>query len=401
MSKARAFLIAILLAAAGAAAAQSLEGTWTEPQYNAVMTLASNGAYVFQHPGGSSRGRYGLNGRLLWMQDAATSQTIWYNIASLTVDALTLQDSKGLFLRFQRKPAASAPPPQPVSPAPKSGPEGAVKILSRKDGRVLTWSHVETGAGLIQVIIGQAVTPAEIKEIEAQSILEFNQNPSGFLAEMDRLAGSLAAIRAQTDPVKIGLVRQQLFAALHTATAAMKESDKPLLVRICNRYIRVLAADPAQGLVLTDRDAEGMLNYTAFQSGLEGRAVELGPELKAALTADLVRSFPGMSLEQKRLLCTASLIWLLLDANWKRLTPAQQQQFRAAHLQQAQAAAPPAVSGNVTPSPKSPREAMRDYQARQNMFRIMNRMNTNTHALSLNIIENMGGTRNYWKAADY
>jgi len=39
-------------------------------------------------------------------------------------------------------------------------------------------------------------------------------------------------------------------------------------------------------------------------------------------------------------------------------------------------------------------------QARQNMFRIMNNINHQTHATSLNIIENIGGTGNYWKVVD-
>ena len=46
-------------------------------------------------------------------------------------------------------------------------------------------------------------------------------------------------------------------------------------------------------------------------------------------------------------------------------------------------------------------DAMRDYQARQSMFQMMNDMNMNSHALSLNIIENIGGTGNYWNVVDY
>jgi hypothetical protein len=390
-----------LILAAVPAAAQSLAGTWVEPQHNAVMTLAADGTYALQYPGGSSRGKYGLNVRLMWMQDASTGMTVWYTVTSLTEDALTLRDSAGLYLNYRRKPAETPAPklvPDSSRPAVHSAP---ARTLDRKDGLTLTSAHVETGVGLVQVIIGRTIKPAEVKEIEARSIVEFNQNPAYFVREIDGLSRSLAVIRGQTDPVKVGLVRQQLFAALHLATAAMREADKPLLIQICNRYVKVLAVDPANKLVLTDRDADGLINYLAFQSGLAGQAVDMGPQLKASFTADLVRSFPSMSLEQKQLVCSASLIWELLESNWSRLTPAQKEQYRASYLNKVQAAPAPSSAPGGAPSPKSPGEAMRDYQARQNMMRMMNRMNMNSHALSLNIIENIGGTGNYWKVVDY
>jgi hypothetical protein len=34
-------------------------------------------------------------------------------------------------------------------------------------------------------------------------------------------------------------------------------------------------------------------------------------------------------------------------------------------------------------------------------MKMMNEMNMNTHATSLNIIENTGGTGNYWSVVDY
>ena len=43
----------------------------------------------------------------------------------------------------------------------------------------------------------------------------------------------------------------------------------------------------------------------------------------------------------------------------------------------------------------------RDYNSRRQMFNMMNNMNMNSHALSMNIIENIGGTGNYWEVVDY
>jgi hypothetical protein len=117
-----------------------------------------------------------------------------------------------------------------------------------------------------------------------------------------------------------------------------------------------------------------------------------------------------MPLEQKRLLASASLIWDLLESNWNRLTPAQKQQYKSAYYSQigqnnqsyqTYNQTYNAGSGYQSSSSKSTADMMREQRAKQHMFRMMNEMNMNSHALSLNIIENIGGTGNYWSVVDY
>jgi hypothetical protein len=98
------------------------------------------------------------------------------------------------------------------------------------------------------------------------------------------------------------------------------------------------------------------------------------------------------------------------------MTPAQKQQFKNTYASQirqkstAYAAANANTSTGSTGSTgtgynpgtaKSAAETMRDYNARQQVFKMMNDMSLNNHALSLNIIENIGGTGNYWSVVDY
>jgi hypothetical protein len=101
---------------------------------------------------------------------------------------------------------------------------------------------------------------------------------------------------------------------------------------------------------------------------------------------------------------------VFLQSNWNRLSPAQKQQYKSAYYSQIGQNTQSyqtynqtynSGSGYKSSSKKSPADQMREYQARQHMFRMMNEMNMNTHATSLNIIENIGGTGNYWSVVDY
>ena len=379
---------------------QSLAGKWRDLQYNVFMELSSQGTYAIQYPQGKSTGRFGVNGNVFWMQDFSGAPPVYYTIVQYTGNLLVLKDVNNLTLNYQRQTAQSQPAPTPL-PSTSSSP---ARTLASKDGYTLTSHHIDTGIGLIQFIIGQAIKASEKEELEAQSIKEFNIDPSYFIKEIDSLTQSLQTIRSFTDPVRIGLTRQQLFAALYQATYQMNEADKPLMIQVMNRYIKVLAFDPSNSLVLTDKDTEGMMKYLAFNSELMGQPVILTDALKQSMFSEMVKNFYVMPLKQKQLLCSASLIWQLLEVNWNQLTPAQRDQFKSAFQTQiAQNYQPPNDSYTTPPANQnySTADSMRDYRARQNMMSMMNQMNMDSHALSLNIIENIGGTGNYWSVVDY
>jgi hypothetical protein len=383
---------------------QTIAGKWRDSQYNANLELTASGTYSLQYPNGQSTGRFGINGNILWMQDASGGQPVYYTIITMTNDLIILQDANGMRLNYRRVQPQVPGQPAPSGKQPKASSTPGRTLVS-KNGFTLTSAHIDTGVGLIQFIIGKTIKAKEVKELEAQSIVEFNRNPSYFIQEINSLSQSLQTLRSFTEPVRIGLARQQLFAALYQATYQMQEKDKPLMIQVINRYIKVLAHDPANGLVLTDKDAEGMTKYLAFNSELMGQKIALSDQLVKSVALEMARNFFTMPLEQKQLLCSASLVWQLLEANWNQLSSAQKQQYKSSF--QAQIAqnfnpssytysSPPATGGKKTTA-----DAMREYRSRQHMMQMMNEMNMNTHALSLNIIENIGGTGNYWNVVDY
>jgi len=398
------FILAAILSSPIKLSAQSVAGKWRDLQYNVILELTAQGAYSLQYPNGRSTGRYGINGNIFWMQDVSGTAPVYYTIMQFNGNLLVLRDTNNLMLNYQRQPAQNQPSLPNRTQATPAQTAASGRVLATKSGQTLTSSHIDTGIDLIQFIIGNSIKPVEEKELEANSIVEFNINPGYFLKEMDSLAQSLRTIRTLTDPLRIGLTRQQLFVALYQATYQMNEADKPLMIKVMNRHIKVLAHDPANNLVLTDKDAAGMMKYLAFNSELMGQPVKMTEALQQSMRSEMIKNFYVLPLEQKQLLCSASLIWQLLEANWDRIIPSQKEQFKAAF--QAQLAQHFQSHTNSYPAlatdqSRSTSEMMREYRARKHMMSMMNDMNMNTHALSLNIIENIGGTGNYWSVVDY
>ncbi len=396
---------------------QSPVGTWVDSQYNITLTLNADYTYTIQYPQGRSQGRFGVNGQQFCMQDSSGTQQVCYTVLNYTGNLMVLRDNQGVTMNFQRQGAASGPAmpqSQPKAAAPPAQ-QGTGAVLAQKDGHTLTDTQFHYGLGILQFIIGQSVTPTEVNQLKAKLLEEFNQQPAAVLNQLNGLGQSLQKVRAVSDPATIGVTRQALYTALYQATAAMREDQKPLLIQVMNRYIKALAMDAANGLILTNKDVDGMINYLAFNSQLAGQKVNLTRSLRDSVTAELVKNFPAMALQQKQLLCSASLLWQVLETNWSRLSAAQKQQYKNAYLaqmQQTAAAQSPASyntgqqynntgSGSQTGSKKSLIDQQAEFQARQNMFTMMNNMNLQSHATSLNIIENMGGTGNYWEVVDY
>ncbi len=372
-----------------------ITGKWRENQFNISLVLNTDGTYALQHPGGTSQGRYQAAGQHLQLQDQHAPTAVSYIVLSLQNSQLILQDAQGIRMNFNRIVDPESRKNQPVKSKVKP-----MQELIRSGEHSLNTGHVETAINLVQFIIGQSVTPSERKEMNDRLIMEFKQEPAYILNQISSLDRSLKQLRTLSDPVHIGIARQELFSALYSATARMPEHEKPLLILVMNRYIRVISEDSQNKLLLTDRDVNGMISYLSFMSELSGHPISMNDALRRQLAADMVKQFPSMGLEQKKMLCSASLLWQLMDANWDRLSPAQKNQFRSQMTGQSHTAA---QSRPVQPIPqkRSMSEQMADFQARQRCMQMMMDMNTQSHTTSLNIIENIGGTGNYWKVVDY
>lgn len=376
---------------------QSAAGTWLDANYNITLQLNANWTYSLQYPNGSSQGRFSINGNRLCLQDSRGGQPVCYTVQRFTANQMIMVDATGVTMNFNRQSGAAGPA------LPQGNTEAATNnnVLAQKDSFTLTGAHFQIGIDLPQFIIGHTVKPSEVKELKTQLIKEFNQSPKAVLNEFNSLAGSMQKIKSITDPLSIGYARQQLFTAFYKATRQMPEYQKPLMIQVINRYIKVMAYDEANNLALTNRDVDGMVKYLAFNSELRGQPIQLTPQLSQSVAQELVQKFSQMSIDQKKLLCSASLLWQLVEFNWNRLSSAQKQQYKNSFVAQVQPNYTPATPSASSNKPKSAAESMRNWNAKQQMFKMMMDMNTQSHVTSLNIIENMGGTGDYWKVVDY
>ena len=361
--------------------AQALYGEWSHAQSGYTLSLQADGQYVFQGPNLYSQGAYRAEDGRLRLQDAANGVVVDYGVQALSDAHLVLTDANNISMSFQRAPSAAA-------------------FLAQAGGLTLTTAHVDVGVALAQFIIGQSLKPTEIEALQQQSVLEFQQQPQAFLQEINDIDQSLQQLRTLTDPLQIGLARQTLFATLYLATEAMPETQKPLLIQLINRYVDVLATDAANQLVLTAQDADGVVNYFAFVYKLAGQPVTVTDQQKAQYRAELAQNFAQLPLEQKQFLASASLIWELLEYNWQQLNASQRAELRQQLLASVPAQSAPVAPATTTPGTATAADVLQKQQEiwhQQQMWDMMNNMSLQNHATTLNIIENIGGTGNYWE----
>ncbi|MCK5148748.1 hypothetical protein KAR48_18480 [bacterium] len=385
------FTIVFMLLLTVSASAQEIYGTWQNSQYNATMILERDGTYAFTGPYGVSTGRWGVQNQQFWMQ-GQSGQVLYYMITGYSATNFNLADANGVPLYYTRNASAA---------------DATITVLADCNGKQLTSDHINTGVGIIQFIIGQSIKESEIAELRQASIEEFPSGPDEWLRQIASLKQSLQQLHQLQDPLQIGAARQMLFSEFYKATINMTQSDIPLLIRVIYRYVKVLAWDQTNSLVLTDRDADGMIEYIEFSNQLYGINTKFSSAERQKYKNDLAHQFILIPLDQRQFLCSASLALLVLKANWQQFSVSQQEQFQDSYVNnQTDQYGLAQVEGYPYNGTRAEKRAAlsrmrRENMANQNMFNMMNNMNLSTHATMLNTIENYGGTGRYWEVVDY
>ncbi len=389
---------------------QSPVGKWIDSRHNVTLILKGDFTYSLSYPNGNSTGYWSSGGNQFCLRDASGTNPVCYTVISFSASAMDLRDINGVMLNYRKVKVQTPKQSGSASSVVKRKIKGAGRVIAEKGSFKLTHGHLRTGIDLTQFIVGQKLKDNEVRKLKQKLVQEFNTAPSQILAQLNGIGSSMDKVYSSTDPYKIGLVRQEIFAAFYKVTRSMNESQKPLMIRIINRYVNVLAYDERNNLLLTNRDVEGYMNYLIFNSELSGQKIDANYAVRRDVSSQLVKNFHSMALGQKQMLASASLIWQLFDSNWKKMSQSQRNQYVTAYRNQisndfnrsaqgsgyGQQWKPPQGSHK-----KSVSQMRSEFNAKQNMFRMMQNMNTNSHALSLNIIENIGGTGNYWNVVDY
>lgn len=427
------FLLPALVLVPAALGQQELLGVWVNTLNGVSMTLRPDGTYLLVGPDGStSSGAYQFQGMSLAMQDPSTGQILSYSIQGYDGQNLALMDMYGMSIMMTRAPGgylAEQEPsyganggsgqqygypqsvqPQPATPAPvPAEPQVVVKpiegrpIAKSGDLRLLS-GHPEMYINCAQFIVGEELTMEEKLRIHKQCKVEFAKDPASLLAEADELHAVMTQAHALQDPVEIGLIRLVLLSALHQEFMNTAADERPEIVQIIYQRSPVLAYDAGTQLVLTRRDVDGLIDYMAFLNGMEPGQIRISESEREALRQQAAAQFAFLPVEQKQALCVGGILNDVVKASWNRLSPAQRGEFRA-QLAGQMNTGPTAQPRQAPPQESSSQadllEMQAEFQAEQMYFNMMSEMNLQSHITSMNIIENIGGTGNYWEVVEY
>ncbi len=327
--RAWAILAAAVLLWPGPAWAGIVGTTWTQEAMGLTLRFEANGSFVMQHPGGTSTGTYVLQGDVLVTQDAGGGQQV-YQVSQPDPNTLVLTDMSGGTLVLRAATAGSGPT------MPSVVPTGGT--LARAGGLELTQAHVEPLIQLVETVIDQPVSPAERERITRAAVAEFQANPQGFLQQSQGVAQAIQTLGTMQNPFQLGLARQMLFAGFYLATLQVPQDQVPEVVKVMLEHVRVIAVDPANQLVMTDRDLDAMVAYDQFISQVMGAgSLGLGGIPRDQLEATLASQFASLPLEAKQSMVAVYPVWKATQQAWSQLTPQQQQMVVAqaqAQLQQ-------------------------------------------------------------------
>jgi hypothetical protein len=370
-----------------------LQGTWQNTFDGTMLNLQPNFRYVLKYSNGTQlQGQYGLQNGYLLIQDPNTGQVMNYWVQYYDNQSMILVDAMGNTFNYSQA-------------VPSQTQDFQGTVLAKQNGHLLKTGHVEVYQKFTRFIISQPLSDSEKAAIEADTLKEFKTNPTALLKDVAETHQAMQQAYQLNNPIQIGLVRQVLIAELHKATRQMTEAEKPALIKIINRHAPVLAFDQANNLAFTLNDFEGLLNYIRFMNDLQNQPVTITEAQKQQFKQEIIDKFASLPLEQKQVLCVTNLLYQVIEYNWKRLSHEQQQAYKQQLIAQNVPPVPATPQVNEPPVDTNDPAALYAYQLKMQQeteyWTMMSNISLQSHVTSMNIIENIGGTGNYWEIVDY
>jgi transcription-repair coupling factor (superfamily II helicase) len=138
---------------------------------------------------------------------------------------------------------------------------------------------------------------------------------------------------------------------------------------------------------------------------LQNQPVTITEAQKQQFKQEIIDKFASLPLEQKQVLCVTNLLYQVIEYNWKRLSHEQQQAYKQQLIAQNVPPVPATPQVNEPPVDTNDPAALYAYQLKMQQeteyWTMMSNISLQSHVTSMNIIENIGGTGNYWEIVDY
>ncbi len=369
------YFVLFMVTLLSAATAKDLAGSWIASQPEMKMTFHENGTFILATDRENRAGNYELVKNKLVMVDTH-GRSFSYTIHNMARGRLTLVDAKGQQIVCERTDVIRR----------KKKPNG---VLAEMGEHRLLENHVDIGLLVMQFVSGHRLQPREKDDFTRASIHEFGKAPKKFLEQVAALKTSMQNVARQKNPLDVGASRQQLLSGFYTATRHLPERDQPLMVAIVNRYVKMLAYDEQESLMLTDQDVNALLDYMEFIDQLSSGSVRpLPTEKRRKFAESLVHNFAHLDTEQKRFLCAASVVWPVVDYNWQQFSRDQRRDIQS-HYRNYQSGNKSSSISDAVPA------SMAGYIQ---LYRNMTALASSGHGEIMTSMLAHGGTGSYWKA---
>lgn len=261
------------------------------------------------------------------------------------------------------------------------------QVVASAGGHNLTINDLTMALAMAWFLTTEMPADADIKALAEALVGEFNAQPQAFRQGADLVAQLLMQAKRYQNPLEVGLYRMHVMNVIWAAVEKVLPADRGALLNYIFERNPVLAYDRENQMVFTLADAMGAMRYLMFISGNTDPTAEQLAQLKPMIQ-QIAANYVAMSVQEKQQLALAGLMWQVVGAQWARLTPEQKQQFLA-QMQQAQ---------QQSAQPQAPPTPQQNYQNMDmDTYRAMSRLSQMQHVATMNVIENIGGTGNYWE----
>ena len=275
------------------------------------------------------------------------------------------------------------------------------QILASKNGYNYTQADFQKAVRFTEFLCDKQLTDSELAMLKESELADFNADPQTALQNLNNIEAQMQQIYNTADPLQVGMSRSIMIANIYYSIQQMSDDNK--IKQIFNNNVLVLAIDPYNGVSLTEKDVEAYFDYLTFYSGLTGQTVVYDRQTRDAYRQTVIDMFLYGDNQTKAMLAVMDTYNKYMQSAYNSLTPQQKQQFAASMTQnynnyEQNYSYDNSSYGNTSTS--SPDFSKNDAATNQMYFNVMQDYMMQSHATSLNIIENMGNTGNYWEVVD-
>ncbi len=270
------------------------------------------------------------------------------------------------------------------------------QVLAEKGPYRFTQSDFDKSIRFTEFICGEKLQQADIELLKNGELYDFELNPSMSLQNIAQIDQQMQQIYAITSPPEVGLARSMLITNLFNTIFSLP--DENAFKQLFIKYNTVLAIDPYNGICFTEKDFQAYFGFIAFYAGLFGQSLVYDHPTREAFRQDIINQFLYGDMQTKYTLAFMHTFNLYVQGAYQKMTLQEKEQFVYG------------MSGNYhdysvnsvhSHQNNNTQAHQNDSRTNQMYFNIMQDMMLQQHATGLNIIENIGGTGNYWEVVNY